>query len=219
MTRVLRAAAAVSLVAGVALWGDAVHAYTVLGYIWPQNVVRYYVNPANKDLPEDAVISAIRASADAWTLQTGAPVALSYGGLSSQTTNTNDGVNVVMFRDAAAGSTLATTYTWFSGGRIIDADIVFWDAGAEFFTGTTGCSGGFYVEDVATHEFGHALGLGHSASSAATMYPSVAACSQQNRTLDADDIAALLSIYPPVAQPPAPPAHLRIVVKSGGGSQ
>ena len=57
------------------------------------------------------------------------------------------------------------------GSQIIDADIVFWDEGFKFFAGTSGCSGGFYIEDIAAHEFGHALGLGHSTVSGATMYP------------------------------------------------
>ena len=67
---------------------------------------------------------------------------------------------------------------------------MFWDGGFRFFAGSSGCSGGFYIEDIASHEFGHALGLGHSTSANATMYPSVASCNMGNRTLDADDIDA-----------------------------
>ena len=116
-----------------------------------------------------------------------------------------------MFRNASSGSALATTYTWFSGTRMIDADIVFWDAGFQFVTGTSGCSGAFFIEDIATHEFGHALGLGHSTVVSATMYPSISTCSQQSRTLDPDDIAAVLSLYPSGAVPPTPPTSLRII--------
>ena len=188
-------------------------AFSVLGYVWPAAAVpvRYYINPANMDLPTSAIEPAIRVGADAWHLQSGASFAFTFAGFSTQTTNTNDGVNVVMFRNASSGSALATTYTWFSGTRMIDADIVFWDAGFQFVTGTGGCSGAFFIEDVATHEFGHALGLGHSTVAGATMYPSISTCSQQSRTLDADDIAAVLSLYPSVAVPPTPPTSLRII--------
>jgi hypothetical protein len=42
------------------------------------------------------------------------------------------------------------------------------------------------------------------------MYPSISTCSQQSRTLDADDIAAVLSLYS-LGGRPLPPARLRIV--------
>jgi hypothetical protein len=190
---------------------NAVRAYTLLGSSWAQSSVPYYINTANLDVPTSAIESAVRAGADAWRLQSGASFSFAFAGFSTQTTNTNDGINTVMFRNALSGSALATTYTWFSGTRLIDADMVFWDAGFQFFTGSTGCSGGFYIEDVATHEFGHALGLGHSTLGTATMYPSISTCSRQSRTLDADDIAAVLSLYPPTALPPLAPKRLRIV--------
>ena len=77
-----------------------------------------------------------------------------------------------MFRNESSGSAIATTYYWMMGSAIVDADIVFWDGGFSFFTGNAGCSNGFYIEDIAAHEFGHVLGLGHSAIPTATMYPS-----------------------------------------------
>jgi hypothetical protein len=205
------AAFAASAVAIITIFSDAVKAYTLLGYTWTQSSMQYYINPENMDVPTSAIEPAIRAGADAWRLQSGASFTFTFAGFSTQTTNTNDGVNVVMFRNASSGSALATTYSWFSGARLIDADIVFWDADFKFFTGSSGCSGGFYIEDIATHEFGHALGLGHSTVMSATMYPSISICSQQSRTLDPDDIAGVLSLYPPTAVPPAPPTQLRIV--------
>jgi Matrixin len=202
------AAFATALLA-MATLSTSLSAYSLLGYTWAQPVVPYYINPANLDLPTSAIEPAIRAGADAWRLQSGASFAFAFAGYSAQTTNTNDGINLIMFRNAASGSAIATTYTWFSGTRMIEADMVFWDGGFQFFTGSSGCSNGFYIEDVATHEFGHALGLGHSTVGSATMYPSISTCSQQSRSLDPDDIAAVLSLYP--ASLPTPPSGLRII--------
>jgi poly(3-hydroxybutyrate) depolymerase len=206
---ILALSAALAAIATVA--STKVDAYTVLGYTWAQSPVPYYINSANMDLPPENIEPAIRAGADAWRLQSGASFAFAFAGYSTQTTNTNDGINLVMFRNASSGSAIATTYTWFSGSRMIDADMVFWDAGFQFFTGSSGCSAGFYIEDVATHEFGHALGLGHSTTATATMYPSISTCSQQSRSLDADDIAGVLALYPATATPPTPPTGLRII--------
>jgi hypothetical protein len=187
-----------------------IRAYTTSGVAWNVRPVPYAINTTNLDLPESAVEPAVRAGADVWALQSNASISLQYTGRSDQTTTGNDSVNLVVFRNASNGSAIATTYWWSSGGRIIDADIVFWDAGFRFFSGSTGCSGGFYIEDIAAHEFGHALGLGHSSTTGATMYPSVSSCSAGNRTLDADDIAGVRFLYPPLGGLPSQVQNLRI---------
>src|SRR4029450_1665719 len=142
-------------------------AFSVSGPAWPQPQTPYFVNPANLDLPGPAADAAVRAGAETWLQQAGA-FRFIYSGSSSQTTNTNDHINLVLFRNASNAPAIATTYWWSMGSQIIDADIVFWDEAFTFFAGTSGCSSGFYIEDIAAHEFGHALGLGHSVSSAAT---------------------------------------------------
>ena len=180
------------------------NAYVLNNVSWSQRPVSYYVNATNLDLPAAVIPPALAVGADAWSTQTNASFRFQYAGPSTLTTNTNDGINVVMFRNASSGSAIATTYWWSSGGRIIDADIVFWDGGFTFFTGSSGCSNGFYIEDIAAHEFGHALGLGHSTTLTATMYPSVSSCNTSNRSLDADDIAGVQALYPPLAVPTAP---------------
>jgi hypothetical protein len=186
--------------------------YVLSGPSWAPGPVLYRVNTTNLDLPDAAIPPALAVGADAWTAQTNASFHFQYAGTSTVTTNTNDGVNVVMFRNASSGSAIATTYWWSSGSRIIDADIVFWDGGFRFFTGSTGCSNGFYIEDIAAHEFGHALGLGHSTVAGATMYPSVSSCSTGNRTLDADDIAGVVALYPPGSiSVPTAPTGFRVV--------
>lgn len=208
-TRTPIAVGATLLAVGILFQGEP-DAYSLSGPKWTQAQVAYYVNGTNLDLASAAAITGVRAGADAWPLQSGASFAFQYAGSSTQTTTGFDSTNLVVFRNASSGSTIATTYWWSSGGAILDADIVFWDEAFKFFAGTTGCSGGFYVEDIATHEFGHALGLGHSTIAAATMYPSTSSCNQANRSLDPDDIAGVRALYPPSALPLAP-RGLRIV--------
>ena len=195
------------------VWSRDTTAYTASGR-WTRSPVSYRVNPANLDLPEASVTAAVRAGADAWAEQSQAAFRFSYAGASTQTTNTNDGVNLVMFRNGSSGSAIATTYWWMNSSGIIDADVIFWDATFRFFAGTTGCSGGFYIEDIAVHEFGHVLGLGHSTTADATMYPSTSSCNTRNRSLGADDIAGVQALYPPqgAPQPPAPPTALRRII-------
>ena len=210
--RLLGGVIAAALAVTTVLSGDPM-ASVAYGPTWGQAQMSYRINSANLDLSAAGAEAAVRSGADAWQAQTGA-FRFNYAGSSSQSTTTNDGINLVLFRNAQNGSALATTYWWSSGSRIIDADIIFWDATATFFAGSTGCSGGFYIEDVAVHEFGHALGLGHSAAISATMYPSTSACNTQNRTLDGDDISGVRALYPPASSPPAlgptAPAGLRI---------
>lgn len=89
------------------------------------------------------------------------------------------------------------------------------DAAFTFFSGTAGCSGGFYIEDVVAHEFGHALGLGHSADSTATMYASASYCSQSFRVLASDELAGIEAIYPAVATtPPTAPSELAATIST-----
>jgi hypothetical protein len=203
------------LVAGltvVTVFSGRPGAFTLSGPAWPQPQTSYYINSTNLDLARPAAEAAVRAGADPWLQQAGA-FRFTFAGSSSQTTNTNDQINLVLFRNAANGAAIATTYWWSMGSQIIDADIVFWDGGFTFFAGTSGCSGGFYIEDIAAHEFGHALGLGHSAVTGATMYPSVSSCNAGNRTLEADDISGVRSLYPQLPTP----TGLRIV-RTGGGN-
>ena len=199
---------AAALAAGTMFSSDPL-AYTLSGPFWNQPETSYYINAANLDLPEAAADAAVRAGADTWFQQSGA-FRFNYGGPSTATATTFDSINLIVFRNASSGSAIATTYWWSSSSRIIDADIVFWDGAFTFFAGSSGCSAGFYIEDIAAHEFGHALGLGHSTFTGTTMYPSVSSCNQGNRTLDADDIAGVRALYPLMA-PPLPPTSVRIV--------
>jgi hypothetical protein len=164
---------------------------------WGTNHVSFYVNPANGDVSQNAAISALQAGMSAWNTEAGTPFQFSYAGQVNDTKTGYDQKNVVLFRNQSNGSAIASTYSWWttSSNTLVDSDIVFWDGSKTFFTGTSGCSSGAYIEDVAAHEFGHAMGLSHSDVTDATMKPTYSTCSQELRTLSADDIAGARSLY------------------------
>ncbi|HEX2062207.1 MAG TPA: matrixin family metalloprotease, partial [Thermoanaerobaculia bacterium] len=60
---------------------------------------------------------------------------------------------------------------------------------------TDGCSGEFDIDGIMVHEVGHVIGIAHSNVAGATMYPSVSSCNYNNRTLEADDLAAKNFLY------------------------
>lgn len=191
-------------------------AYELKANKWNTTPVPFYVNTQNLDVAPERIVPAIEYGAYSWTNQTNAAFSFYYAGSTSSSTATNNARNEVFFRNASNGGAIATTYTYSSGGRTIDTDIVFWDGAYKFFTGSSGCSGGFYIEDVAAHEFGHALGLDHSAVSGASMYPSIGYCSTATRSLADDDKLGAEALYPSGPLNTAP--QIAIASPSAGAS-
>ena len=184
--------------------GVRVKSYTTNGHTWGTNQVVYYVNPSNLYVSDSAAISAIQTAAAAWHDQSGANIQLVYGGTTSGSSLTWNNKNEVFFRNDSVGY-IGETYWWYDGtGHLVDADIVLHEA-YTYFAGS-GCSNGIYIEDVTIHEFGHALGLGHSEFANTTMESAMPGyCDTSQETLEADDISGIRSLYPPTAS-------------SGGGS-
>jgi hypothetical protein len=184
-------------VAVIVLASDVLRAYLLSGHYWGRSSVNYYVNPSNSDMSQQAAIATLQAAAANWSEQSTANIHLVYAGTTTGSSLTNNGKNEVFFRNTSNGSMAGATYYWWGAdGKLLDADTLFYDGGFKFFSGSSGCSGGEYLEDIATHEFGHSLGLGHSLLTSATMYPALYACSQIWRSLSADDITAVQKAYP-----------------------
>lgn len=182
------------VVAVIVMSGAVTYGYALASYHWLVNPVLIYVNPTNRDVSADAAEAAVKVGMAAWNGKT--HFQYLYGGRVKDTATSIDGRNVVIFRNATNGSAVATTYSWSKSGARFDSDTVFWDATYRFYTGTSGCSSGVYIEDVAAHELGHTAGLLHSSLTDATMYGVYRYCGMIMRTLSSDDIAGLKKLYP-----------------------
>jgi hypothetical protein len=95
------------------------------------------------------------------------------------------------FTECNGQETITTTFP----SIVFDADIAF-NPHAQFSTSTPPLSNYFDLQAVATHEFGHALGLDHSGIAHAVMFPAGDTGESQQRTLSTDDVIAISFLYP-----------------------
>jgi matrixin len=192
------------------------------GYAWPNGVMTWKLNPTNiYGLSTADLVATLTAASQAWQTQSSAALSVNYGGTTSASALALDGINAVFFRDEAGAG--GETYWWASySGALIEADIVFREI-RHFYTTDGSCvdtdpagKSGIYLRDIATHEFGHTLGLQHSSLTDATMYAYMAGtCDTTFRTLSPDDVAGIQSLYPPSSNtPPAPPSQLTVGINA-----
>lgn len=92
---------------------------------------------------------------------------------------------------SCGGGTLAFVQTPIQDGWIMRfCPEITWADGP----GTIGGSQ-FDIQGVACHEFGHTLGLGHSSSGGATMFPSIGNGQESGRSVNNDDRAGVQAVY------------------------
>ncbi len=169
------------------------------------------INAAGEPLAPTNGFEQVRAAFQAWSSVPESTFRYQDGGFTDAVGGRYDGVNAVSFRDplgqmdspvncsgtlAVGGFIYTTSEVRTINGttfwRIVDGDLVFND-------GWDGC--GFFYEnfanftEVATHELGHVLGLGHSSDPSATMYDR-AHFDGRGASLGQDDINGLKAIYP-----------------------
>lgn len=155
------------------------------------------------DIGDGSHATAIQAAVEAWNAVEGSRARLALTGAGAERIDwQSPEVHLVLFDETGASGffpgyssiVAITPLTFFTDGRIVDADVIF--NGKNFRFTTSGESGRFDVEDVAAHELGHLLGLDHSGVAGATMYPYVDAGVILHRSLSMDDARGLRHVYP-----------------------
>lgn len=165
----------------------------------------WVVNPANGEgLPGSFVLSNLTADITKW--EDAASFNILGAGSSTASilvadTVRPDGVNEVYFGDVGTEGAIAVTIVWgIFGGRPSARELLEWDMvydEVDFDWSSTGEADKMDFENIATHELGHAIGMGHPDDSCSeeTMYRFAGFGEVKKRTLEAGDIAGADKLY------------------------
>ncbi|MBI5148229.1 matrixin family metalloprotease [Candidatus Pacearchaeota archaeon] len=174
--------------------------YKLLGAKLP-STVGYQINPTNaQSLSESFVTSAISSASTEWDSHTATSLFNTYTVNYSANYGAQDGVNAISFGDFPQAGVIAVTSIWIGGTAknrlIVEFDIEFdtdWNWGD-----ATATSGVMDLQNIATHELGHAIGLGdlyNYVCNQETMYGYSDYNEIKKRTLNTGDLAGLKKLY------------------------
>lgn len=187
------------------------------GYWWPSHQVALSYNAAGKPASLEGDADAIAAAAQTWNSASSNFHFESLGTTDDGTgacSTAGDGRNTVAW-GPLEGTLLAVTCSLFrnDGGPLSTATEFDMKLDPEW-AWSTGSPATFDLQSVVTHEFGHALGLGHSPDTASIMfadYPQNAI----KRALTNDDRDGLLGLYSDTVRLPAAPVTRTLALSSG----
>lgn len=187
--------------------GTTCYAFLASGAKW-KTVEPYLFNPANTDGFDGATAASQLTTAIAqWESQVSTDI-LGTGTMTSNTltaeTTAPDGQNEVFFGPISDPNTIAVTTVWgnFGGApqnrRLVEWDMVFNDT--NYTWGDVLASSNTALmdfENIATHELGHAVGLGHpsDACTEETMYRYATYGETKKRDLNTGDIQGIKKLY------------------------
>lgn len=165
----------------------------------------FVVDTSNGEgLSESDVLSAVGLAGDTWAAAPGGAGLLASGGSESGLSadwDNPDGRNEIVFGDVPYANAIAVTIVWgIFGGRpsqreIVEFDMIFDDVDFDWSIG--GSATTMDLQNIATHEFGHAVGLGdlYNSCTQETMYGYSTEGETKKCTLEPGDEAGLLALY------------------------
>lgn len=193
--------------------GAVCYGFLATGAKW-KSVEPWLVNPANAaSISGSQVLSIMQGGVSKWEDATDGVVnssssydVLGNGSLTNTTLIADsvspDNVNEVYFGSIADSGTIAVTTVWgyFSGPaasrRLVEWDMVFDDV--DFGWSTTGDLNKMDLENISTHELGHAVGLAdlyNASCSDETMYGYASEGETNKQTLETGDLQGMNSLY------------------------
>jgi len=184
---------------------DQINNFGVPGWRLVPGLTDYQINYSTKppNFSDEAVKSIIELAFS--TVQGGGGgILFHYAGDSSELKTSNDRRNTVMWQ-VLPGGIAAMTYIWTEDGRLVDADTIFnkrYSWTSTDYNGQNDCGGplkSFDLRNIATHEFGHWVGLGdlyNQESRDLTMYGFASRGELKKTTLGLGDITAIRGLWP-----------------------
>lgn len=172
--------------------------YKLMGLKWTKLPVTYTINPSNNEgVSEDQIFTAVSIAAETWDTATTKELFSDSYESGSVSYGTPDGKNAIAFGPYSDNNVIAVTSVWYNTRtkEIVEFDMLF---NEKFAWGTTGDTSKMDLQNIATHEFGHAVGLSDLYTDSCievTMYGYSGYGDIGKRSLEAPDIAGLQAIY------------------------
>lgn len=189
---------------GINSGGTTCYSFLASGAKW-KNTEDYYINPTNtQSLSESFIVSSTISGDNQWDNQVSFNVfGNSYINYSASYNNGNlDGVNTLSLGNIAEANVIGVTNVWgIFGGNPKNRKIVEWDMlldENDFAWGdATIDSSKMDLQNIITHEIGHAAGMGHPNNSCTeeTMYAYASNGETKKRDLNSGDIAGIKKLY------------------------
>jgi len=177
--------------------------YKLLGVKWKSLPQSYVINPGIYSL--SFVTSAISASANEWDSHTSTTLysgyTVDYSATWDDSPSNVDYKNEYVFGSYPDSGVIAVTNVWYTrfSRQIVDYDVLFNTASYTFADCSSGgCSSAMDLQEIATHETGHGLGLADiysTSCSYVTMYGYASYGETLKRDLAGPDITGLQKMY------------------------
>ncbi len=185
----------------LSLWCSGAYAYQVgttsggAEIKWNTNDATCYINTSGG--PADS-LAAIQAAMQTWTDVSTSLFNFIYEGTTSSTAyGIMDGTNIICFGTITTTGTVGenTCSYYTNSGQIIDSDI---KLNTYYPWVTDGSTNGYDVQNVATHELGHSVGMAdlyNSKCAEETMYGYATYGETKKSSLNAGDILGINKLY------------------------